>query len=258
MEIYGYVYMVRNKINGKIYFGITIYNFYIRYKGNIAKYTHNEHLQNSIKEYGIENFEIIEQFDVAYNEDDLWDLEDMYICLYNTLDSRYGYNKKRSGSKRKGCGKHSVETKNKIGEAEKGEKHWNYGKHHTEETKRRNSESQKRLYENGYVNPNKGKSMSKEQKEKISETRKEKGIGRGENNPRARAVICLNTLQVFLTIKDAMEWCNGNKKIIACCKDKTKSKSSGKHPITGERLHWMYYSDYLEQQNKENSDTSNN
>ena len=116
-EIYGYVYMIRNKVNGKLYFGITVNDFQTRYYGNILKYTHNEHLKHSIQKYGIENFEINEQFDIAYSEDDLWDLEDMYICLYDTIKN--GYNERRSGSKHKGRGhfNHKEETKNKITDA---------------------------------------------------------------------------------------------------------------------------------------------
>ena len=37
MKCYGYVYKIINKINGKIYFGITEDSFQIRYKGNIEK-----------------------------------------------------------------------------------------------------------------------------------------------------------------------------------------------------------------------------
>ena len=143
-EVYGYVYMVKNLVNGKLYFGITVNDFDTRYDGNIAKYTHNDHLKNSIEKYGIENFEINKEFDVAYTEDDLWDLEDMYICLYNTLDSKYGYNKKQSGLK----------ASSKIGE---------------------------------------------------------------------------------------------------CCRD--ERKSAGKHPITKEKLHWMFYKDYLELNNTEEIDS---
>lgn len=116
-EVYGYVYMIRNKVNGKLYFGITVNDFKTRYYGNILKYTHNEHLKHSIQKYGIENFEINEQFDIAYSEDDLWDLEDMYICLYDTIKN--GYNERRSGRKHKGRGhfNHKEETKNKITDA---------------------------------------------------------------------------------------------------------------------------------------------
>lgn len=116
-NVYGYVYMIRNKVNGKLYFGITVNDFKTRYYGNILKYTHNEHLKHSIQKYGIENFEINEQFDIAYSEDDLWDLEDMYICLYDTIKN--GYNERRSGRKHKGRGhfNHKEETKNKITDA---------------------------------------------------------------------------------------------------------------------------------------------
>jgi group I intron endonuclease len=96
--------------------------------------------------------------------------------------------------------------------------------------------------------------MSEEEKkqrsEKISEAQK------GDKNPRATKVICLETQQVFTTIKEAQEWfgisSSGN--ITLCCRG--KRKSCGKHPVTGERLHWMYYKDYLKLQNKEN--TNNN
>ena len=297
-EIFGYIYMVRNKVNGKIYFGKTENNFKTRYSGNITKYTHNEHLQNSIKKYGIENFEINEQFDFAYNEDDLLDLEDMYMCIYNTLDKRYGYNKRRSGSKHKGYGKHSEESKRKQSETMKGkyvgEKSPNYGKPKSEETKRKISETKKgkkytlspeqrhKLKERtkGEKNPfygkhhseetkaklreiNTGKKASDETKRKMSETRKGKPLGKqseshvkklteirrsgifeGDKNPNAKKVICLNTGEVFDTIKFAREWVGSKVNIGSCCLGKTKT--AGKHPQTGERLKWMYYDEYLE------------
>lgn len=132
-----------------------------------------------------------------------------------------------------------------------GEQNHFYGKHHTDESKKKNSDSQKRLYENGYVNPNKGKAMSEEQKEKISNLRKGKYCGK--DNPNAKAVICLNTLEVFGCIMDGANWCMVSRMgITRCCKGQTKT--SGKHPITGEKLKWMYYKDYLKLQ--ENSDTN--
>ena len=73
----------------------------------------------------------------------------------------------------------------------------------------------------------------------------------GNKNPRARAVICLETKQVFGTSEEAKEWCHGNVNQNL----RGLSKSAGKHPETGEKLHWMYYEDYLEQQNKDKSDS---
>lgn len=100
-EIYGIIYMIKNNVNGKIYFGQTTKNkgFDERYcSGRWWQYSGNEHLVNSAKKYGEDNFVVYKQFDVAYSQDELDKLEDMYICLYNTMNPKYGYNKKRGGS----------------------------------------------------------------------------------------------------------------------------------------------------------------
>ena len=264
--IYGYVYMVKNLVNGKLYFGITVNDFQRRYDGNIAKNTHNEHLKHSIEKYGIENFEIDEEFDIAYTEDDLWNLEDMYICLYNTLDEHYGYNKRRSGSKYKGHGKLSDESKERM------------------------SKSQKALYDNGYINPckgiakteaqknnirdgianmseedklqmrrrmseaKKGKPLSEETRQKLSEVKQghecsettRKKIGKANS----KEVICLETLQVFDNATKAGEWCGVSRKAINNCLN-GDSRTSGKHPLTNEKLHWMYYGKYLKLNNND-------
>lgn len=65
--------------------------------------------------------------------------------------------------------------------AKKGSVPWNKGVPHTEETKRRISETIKRQYENGREPWNKGKHLSKELREKISRAKKGKLIG--EDNP---------------------------------------------------------------------------
>ena len=66
----------------------------------------------------------------------------------------------------------------------------------------------------------------------------------------AKTVICLETLEVFDGINEASrKYKIDSSSITKCCKGKYKTCGG---------YHWMYYSDYLEQQNKENSDTSNN
>ena len=52
-----------------------------------------------------------------------------------------------------------------------------------------------------------------------------------------RKVICIETNEVYNTIKEASEWCHGNVKAYL----RGESKYAGRHPVTGEKLHWMYY-----------------
>lgn len=122
------------------------------------------------------------------------------------------------------------------------------------------SEKIKEKYANGYIHPMKGvkrykdksehpmygKKHSEESKQKQSETMKGRYIG--EENPNAKAVICLETKEVFNTLKDGAKWCGlkAQHSISMCCNK--KRKTAGKHPITNEPLHWMYYDEYLEMQ----------
>lgn len=116
-EKYGVIYMIRNKINNKIYFGQTSEKNGIdrRYKNDIIKHTHNTHLKSSLIKHGIDNFEVVKEFDVAYSKEELDKLEVMYIKIYKTTDSNYGYNKKNGGAN----GKLSDETKLKLSIATK-------------------------------------------------------------------------------------------------------------------------------------------
>ena len=260
-QIYGYIYMIRNKVNGKLYFGKTENNFDTRYRSDISKHTHNKHLKRSIEKYGIENFEINEQFDVAYTEDDLWDLEDMYICIYNCLDSRYGYNKRRSGSKHKGNGKLSRETRQKM----------SYTKKETCQNKDYRHRLSKALEEKwkdeNYIEKqreaHRGKQFSDEHRQNLSKSHigiqagnkhpmygrtgnKNPMYGRtGDKHPMAKTVICIETGQVFTTVKEAGEWCKSGH---IRCQIIGKRKTAGKHPVTGEKLHWMYYEEWLKLQ----------
>lgn len=61
----------------------------------------------------------------------------------------------------------------------------------------------------------------------------------GDNNPRALAVVCLNTMEVFPYIRLAAKWCDvAHVGISRACKG--KAKSAGKHPETKEPLRWSY------------------
>lgn len=135
-----------------------------------------------------------------------------------------------------------------------GENNPMYGKHHSEESRRKNAEKQKGraagknnpmygVHLRGEKHPRFGKIVSQEQREKQSKAMKGKMIG--EKNPRAIKVKCINTQEIFLTLNAASKWCNlkSSSSITDSIKktQKTgKKKSAGKHPITKEKLYWEY------------------
>lgn len=170
---YGYIYMIRNIINNKIYFGQTTsdYDFCKRYSGGRWwDITTNEHLKRSAEKYGYDKFEVIQHFDIAHTKEQLDELEDLYICVYNTMNPKFGYNKKRGGSH----GKHSEESKRLMSEKRKGKKD-------SDITRQRKSESRK-----GSKNPQHGKPRTEEEKRKQSEAMK--GKLTGSKNGKARKV----------------------------------------------------------------------
>lgn len=116
MKRYGIIYKITNNINNKVYIGQTVKTFEMRYANDIAKWTHNRHLKNSINKYGIENFKIEKEFDIAYSKEELEKKEQYYIKLYNSCNPDYGYNKTTGGRR----GKLNAEIRNKISNTMKG------------------------------------------------------------------------------------------------------------------------------------------
>lgn len=91
---YGFVYMIRNKINGKVYIGQTTRtSFGGRYSsGKWWTQTHNEHLKKSANKYGFENFEVKILLD-CFSKQELDEQEKNFILAFNSLDPQKGYNK---------------------------------------------------------------------------------------------------------------------------------------------------------------------
>ena len=85
----------------------------------------------------------------------------------------------------------------------------------------------------------KGSKHTEDSKNKISNTRKEKGLSKGSKNPKAHKVECITAGRKFNCIKEAGEYYSINTdSITKCCQGKLKS--AGKHPVTGEKLVWKY------------------
>lgn len=138
------------------------------------------------------------------------------------------------------------EIKKRKSEASSGENNPMYGKnpydYMSEETKE-NLRKIKSENSSGKKNPMYGKSHSEKTKRKISNTRKEKEIGKGKNNPNARKVICVTTGEIFDCMADASKHYDikYSSYISACCRG--EKKYAGKLP-DGTLLVWMYLDVY--------------
>ena len=144
-----------------------------------------------------------------------------------------------------------------------GENHPMFGKHHSEESRKKTSEALKGennpFYGKGYLISGEnhyfyGQTMSEEQRNKISETRINNEVAKGKNNPMAKAVICITTMEIFDTAKEGAEYYKDYKAsrsgISQCCSG--NRKSSGKLE-DGTPLVWRLYKDYLEEHNNNNN-----
>ena len=210
--------------NNKKYIGVAITNddetpeqACLRRWGHDGEGYSTQRVGRAIKKYGWENVKHEILFE-RVSEDEVDELEVSLIQKYNCqIDNGEGYNIDFGG-------KHRVVsdyTRKRLSEALSGEKHPKYGKHHSEETKRRialgnlgktvSEESRKRMreaqtWQKGENNPRygrpctdeekrnisngvrryydnhdgywKGKSLSEESKQKISEKAKERYKGK--------------------------------------------------------------------------------
>lgn len=111
------VYKHINKINGKIYIGITSQKAERRWGGGSKYYT--QHFGRAIKKYGWENFEHII---IAENltKEDACELERLLIKVHDSTNPQKGYNETIGGEGGGMYNKHhSEESKDKIRQARK-------------------------------------------------------------------------------------------------------------------------------------------
>ena len=171
---YGFIYITKCKVNGKLYIGQKKFRKgFTTYLGSGIVFT------KAVKKYGKENFERI-ILEIAYSHEELNNFEIKYISIFDA-NEKYNrdlfYNRTLGGDgvclkgeDNPNYGKHhSEETRKKISEANKGKDNHMYGKHHSEETRKKISEANK-----GTNNPNYGKQLSEEVKNKMSEAHKGK------------------------------------------------------------------------------------
>lgn len=154
------IYKITNKINGKIYIGQTTRSLQHRWQQHCWISSRCSCLNKAIHKYGKENF-TVEQIDVACDIDELNMKEQYWIEYYDCIAPK-GYNLTSGGEGYIVC----EETRRKLSIVNRGRRPF-LGKHHTEETRKKMSESSK-----GEKNPNFGKHPSDETRQRMSEAQK--------------------------------------------------------------------------------------
>lgn len=148
------IYIIINKVNGKVYVGSTcnaIEKRWSKHIRNMRLGKNTIHLQNAYNKYGEENFEFLVLQNVNVEDlDYILDIETAWIRYYDSANQNKGYNIQKIGGSNRGI-KLSEETKKKI--SRKGKEHCWYGRQHSEESKEKMSKSLTGKFK-GSKNPN--------------------------------------------------------------------------------------------------------
>jgi group I intron endonuclease len=162
------IYGIYNILTGDQYIG-SAKNFYSRKKTHLKQLSQKNHhsiiLQRAWEKYGEGKFKFLflEKVDDANNllkREQWWiDNSNSIYNICKIAGSSLGV-KRRKESREKmrkaHLGEKHPEWRNKIKSiSQGGENHWTKKKNFSEESKKRMSEAQKRLYKSGYQNPNK-------------------------------------------------------------------------------------------------------
>lgn len=265
------IYMHKNKINGKVYIGQTCQK--PEYRWNHGEgYINCSYFYRAIKKYGWDSFEhIILEENLSFEEAN--EKEQYFISLYKANQEQFGYNLQSGGSNhqvsnitREKCKQNSL----KMWENEEHKKHmsqvmkekWKEEEYrnkqkqakknnpHTisEDGRKRISEARKK-YIQEHGTPTQGIGHTEETKEKIRQSKL------GEKNPMygkhhteeqkqkvreklSKKVQCIETGQIFTSRAEAAQWCGLASGSSISANLSGKKKSAGKHPETGEKLHW--------------------
>lgn len=217
------IYKHTNKINNKIYIGQTCQK--PEYRWNHGEgYKNSPRFYSAIQCYGWDNFqhEILFQNLSAEKANQL---EMELIKKYKSSEEKFGYNSDSGG-------------KNKIPNLETKIKQSISAQNKpivTEKTKQKLS-----LIGKGLTRSEETKQKIKESSYLREQNKKEQGI------KRERKVICLNNRIIFSSCKAAANWCGlqGTSGIALVCQNK-KQKTAGIHPITKEKLKWLYFDNEL-------------
>lgn len=185
------VYQHRNKINGKVYIGITSRNPESRWGMGGEGYRTSPHFFAAIHKYGWDNFEHNVLF-VDLTKEEACLKEQELIREFKSNDSRFGYNQTSGGD----FFKMSSESKKKLSNSMKGNKNA-LGHPCSREKAEKISKAQK------------GRPLAKEHRQKLSEAAKKRHVPCSEekrrtlsrNYPHKRKVYCVELDRVFESVQ---------------------------------------------------------
>lgn len=221
------VYQHKNKINGKIYIGITSRNPQERWGSNGCNYKSSPHFYSTIQKYGWDNFEHNILF-INLTKEEACCKEQKLIKQFNSMNREYGYNSTSGGE----IFYMNEETRKKLSQAMMGNKN-GLGHPCSEEKKKKISEAQK------------GRKLTEEHKRKLSIAASERHVPCSEekkkklskNYPIKRQVYCQELDTIYESIQECARQLNLHATNISkVCK--------GIHHTTG-GYHFSYYNDTI-------------
>ena len=221
------VYQHKNKINGKIYIGITSRTPQERWGNNGCNYKSSPHFYSAIQKYGWDNFEHNILFTNLTKEQACLKEQEL-IKHFNSMDRSFGYNSTSGGE----FFVMNVETKQKISQSMKGNKN-SLGHICSEEKKKKISDAQK------------DRKLAEEHKQKLSEAAKKRHVPCSEEKkkilsqayPHKRKVYCKELNKVFESVQECSRFIGAPATNI--------SKVCGGKGKTVKGYHLKYYDDTI-------------
>lgn len=130
------LYKITNKLTGKIYIGQTrnVKRRWLEHKAASRLDSPKTHIDRTIKNYGEDSF-ICEHIATAKTKYDANCAETQLIAQYSAMDEKFGYNRSPGGDR------FSDETCQEISDRYKGDGNPFFGRHHSEESRKKISQN---------------------------------------------------------------------------------------------------------------------
>ena len=152
-----FIYQIRNVLTDRVYVGLTI-NLNTRWayhKRMLNKKSHdNKYLENAWHKYGQDHF----VFEVLEEVDTIEELEDRELYYITSLPKVYNLLKEKHTQRSPSCPLNRS----------RGENHYRYGQAVSEEVKEKISKTKKKQYKQGLEHGMKGKTHTKQSRNKMS------------------------------------------------------------------------------------------